>query len=71
MKNKIATRLEAAEAINLALGDISYPKSSANPMTNIGAADKIKSVSCSASSQDTESGIKPNDSSGINTSIAM
>ena len=65
LNNKIAIKLEAADAINLALGDMSYPKSSASPTENTGAADRIKSVSCSASRpKTTESGMKPNDRGG-------
>ena len=64
LNNKIAIKLEIADATSLALGDMSYPKSSANPTENTGAADKIKSVSCSASrSKTTESGMKPNERS--------
>ena len=62
LNNKIATKLEVTDAINLAFGDMSYPKSSTSPTENTGAADKIKSVSCSASrSKTTESGMKPKD----------
>ena len=44
LKNKIATKLEAADAINLALGDMPNPKSSASPTEKTGAADNIKRV---------------------------
>ena len=72
LNNIIAKKLEAADAINLALGDIAYPKSSANPTAKTGAADKINSVSsCTSRSKTTERGIKPKDRRGIKTSIAI
>ena len=72
LNNKIARKLEAVDAINLALGDMSYPKSSANPTEKTGAADIIKSVSCSASrSNTTERGMKPKDRRGISTRMLM
>ena len=72
LNNKIATEPETADATSLALGDMSYPKSSASPTANTGAADKIKSVSCSTlRSKTTESGMKPKVSRGMSTSIPI
>ena len=72
LNTKIAIKLEIADATNLALGDMSYPKSSASPTENTGAADKINNISCSASSPKTrERGMKPKDRRGISTRILM
>ena len=72
LKNKIMARLETAEAIRRAFDDIAYPISSANPTEKTGKADRINQVICPTFRLNTtERGMKPNDKSGISTSILM
>ena len=71
-KNKIAKKLEAAEAKSLNLDDIAYPRSSAKPTTNTGIADVINHIISKVFKLNiTEIGMKPNDKTGINTKMLM
>ena len=72
LNSEMATKLDMAEAIRRAFDDIAYPISSANPTEKTGKADRINQVICPTFKLNTtERGMKPNDRSGISTSILM